>query len=229
MRRSRPPSQVRMSHIWGEGEVRYVRWVKELRSGSGGVLSSASGGRVRAHIKRANNEHKRREKRHLVCRTAARRCTRSLCSGWGMKSWTRASRRWSTIVVVGLCPQCVVMSTTFPFRVNEGQVNHRTRQIHKQLNHYFLQPVSGFLRVLPQHPPKRRSTHVPRKIPLLVTFGCRAVLVSNKYPFGEETLPRHASRNAPFLTGNAPFPMRQPMKSPFLGKPCTDGNDISAP
>ena len=57
-RRSRPPS---VSHIRGEVEVSWVRWVKELRSGSGDVLSRASRGQECAH-QTANNEHKRREK-----------------------------------------------------------------------------------------------------------------------------------------------------------------------
>lgn len=40
--RSRPPSTVRMSRILGEVEVRYVRWVSELKSGSGEVVSRAA-------------------------------------------------------------------------------------------------------------------------------------------------------------------------------------------
>lgn len=40
-RRSRPPSIVIISRMRGEVEVRYVRWVRELKSGSGEVVSSA--------------------------------------------------------------------------------------------------------------------------------------------------------------------------------------------
>lgn len=40
--RSSPPSTVRMSRILGEVEVRYVRWVSELKSGSGEVVSRAA-------------------------------------------------------------------------------------------------------------------------------------------------------------------------------------------
>ncbi len=40
-RRSRPPSQVRISRIRGEVDVRYVRCVKEFSRGSGDVVSSA--------------------------------------------------------------------------------------------------------------------------------------------------------------------------------------------
>ena len=89
-RRSRPPSMVIISRIRGDVDVRYVKWVKELKSGSGEVVSNAKQNAVKINMSCKFWERDWIGGTYLFYRIIGQIYKRMLYSELGTQSWTHA-------------------------------------------------------------------------------------------------------------------------------------------